>query len=238
VESPQFQAQEEWIRIPWEGFQEPEVRSWRSVEFVIYTWGSCRRSTVDIVHPRRLDLVKLSQGRGERRVDLGFAAVYIINEDSSRNMHRYITFEEIREDTLVYVFHSPSCNPSRKRRRVYLLRPDGSATRIDVKVKTDEVEEGIKRRTYDVYYIEYSNGVIELERKPVSEDVILEKLSIRVKRAGGRVIVEGDTYHVKEVLKDHGFRWDASAKVWYRESADVDAVASAIRSRGVNVVVE
>jgi len=240
VEAPQVQTQvqeEEWIQIPWKGFQEPDVKTWRNVEFVVYTWGSCRRSTVDIVHPRRVDLVRLSRGHGEHRVDLGFAVLYIVNSDSSSNMHRYITFEEVREDTLVYVFHSPSCNPGRKVRRAYLLRPDGSATDIEVKVRTAEEDTGIKRRTYEVYYTEYNGMEVELERKPVSEEVVMERLTVKIKRANGKVIVEGDTYHVKEVLKDYGFRWDPNAKAWYRESADTSSIVAALRSHGVNVEV-
>jgi len=225
VGSPQ--AQEEWIQIPWRG-REPGLRSWEYIDFVAVGGYSM----VQIVYPKRFDIVELSEEEpGGGVFDLGFAVVDIM-DSSDKYVRVSARFTKVRHDTVVYVSWEPAAG--RVERRAYLLRPGGWITEVAVRTKTIE-EAG---RAYVVFYVEYKNTEIELERKPASEEeVAVKRLTVKIEKAGGKVVVRGDTYHVKDTLKGHGFRWDPQGRVWYKEAADVNAIANAIKALGVNVVV-
>ena len=55
---------------------------------------------------------------------------------------------------------------------------------------------------------------------------------------GSRIVVSGDTYHIKELLKQLKFKWDPLKQVWYNENAKTDiAEVKAVLSNHINVEV-
>jgi hypothetical protein len=69
-------------------------------------------------------------------------------------------------------------------------------------------------------------------RKAVEEVVEIvtksgKKLFMKVKN--GKLVVYGDTFHVKEVLKSMGFGWDPLEKVWYA-TADINTVKARLEA--------
>jgi hypothetical protein len=57
--------------------------------------------------------------------------------------------------------------------------------------------------------------------------------TVYIKTKGDKIIVSGDTYHVKEELKKLGLKWDPMEKVWYALSAKIDVNTLKARLEGV-----
>jgi hypothetical protein len=45
---------------------------------------------------------------------------------------------------------------------------------------------------------------------------------IFIRREGEKIMVFGDTYPIKDALKQRGFRWDPMYKAWYKHAKDAD----------------
>jgi len=71
--------------------------------------------------------------------------------------------------------------------------------------------------------------------KEVRQDTM--KPSLRIRRVGDRAELEGSTYHIRDVLKRLGFRWDPKYRVWYKPTASVWDVARLLRSENLDVEV-
>jgi hypothetical protein len=65
----------------------------------------------------------------------------------------------------------------------------------------------------------------EYEERKVEEVVTKSGKKLYLKVKGGKVVVFGDTYPVKDALKQLGFKWDPVERVWYAPAnADVNSV--------------
>ena len=63
------------------------------------------------------------------------------------------------------------------------------------------------------------------EERKVEEVVTKSGRKLYLKVKGGKVIVFGDTYPVKDALKQLGFKWDPVERVWYAPAnADINSV--------------
>jgi hypothetical protein len=65
----------------------------------------------------------------------------------------------------------------------------------------------------------------EYEERKVEEVVTKSGKKLYLKVKGGKIVVSGDTYPVKDALKQLGFKWDPVERAWYAPvNADVNSV--------------
>jgi len=78
--------------------------------------------------------------------------------------------------------------------------------------------------TYNViYYVNREKNMkIEVFRFKIDEKKELaDKPRLYVRKSNNVIEVSGDTYHVKEKLKELKFRWDSARRVWYHTDENV-----------------
>jgi hypothetical protein len=204
-------------------------------KFDIFSWGSCRRGYLDIIYPRKVDLVKWTWKRGEHEVEIpGICKIRYYNADSSKNYHRTVEVVDVYT-TIVLNYHGAhSC--SRSFREIYIVKKDGDRLVFEEpEVKSETVvENGKYRVTVEREYIEVDGQKIYIGEYVVDRELCVEKLSVRVWEFNGRVYVGGDTYHIKEKLKARGYRWDPNTKAWYKVT-DKYTVVKELEEIGVQV---
>jgi hypothetical protein len=67
----------------------------------------------------------------------------------------------------------------------------------------------------------------EYEERKVEEVVTKNGKKLHLKVKNGKIVVFGDTFPVKDALKQLGFKWDPVERVWYAPAnADVNSVAA------------
>jgi hypothetical protein len=79
----------------------------------------------------------------------------------------------------------------------------------------------------------------------MEKEPIMEKLEVRARINDTAVEVFGDTFHVKDVLKELKFKWDYMRKVWYVKCSsenDVNYILfeleARLKEKGVGLVIE
>jgi hypothetical protein len=180
-------------------------------KFEIWTWGSCGRSNVFMIYPERMDLAWITNRSGTVKTD--WFVLDVVNMDSRKNMKREFTFLDVFQPIIVYHHGAYSC--SRSFEAVYLIAKEGGSITIKelpIEVETKTETTGRFATLYEIKYIVYSGQKIVLRQKEISKKKLAFVVSI--KTVGNRIIVSGDTFEVKDVLKRMGFRWDPSNKVW------------------------
>ncbi|PNV81477.1 MAG: hypothetical protein C0179_02535 [Fervidicoccus sp.] len=192
--------------------------------FGIWTWGSCRHSHVVVLHPRRFSLGEVTGRHGEHIVDLGFMTIKYTNNDSRKNLNRRIEVVEVRSPVVIRNYGASSCNPSSRFDRIYLLMPPNNVTELEVRERVEErmVERESKtvRVTELIRYVEVPDvGAIEIDRKTLRVDTVEYKkyvLKVYVIKSPGKTVIElnGDTFPIKDKLKELGYKWDSLDKVW------------------------
>jgi hypothetical protein len=180
-------------------------------KFKIWTWGSCGRSNVFMIYPERMDLAWITNRSGTVKTE--WFVLDVINMDSRKNFNREFTFLDVFQPIVIYHFGSYSC--SKDFEAVYLIAKEGNnivikESPIEVETKTETI--GRFATLYEIKYVTYNNQRIVLRQKEVGKKKLAYVVSI--KTVGNRIIVSGDTFEVKDVLKRMGFRWDPSNKVW------------------------
>jgi hypothetical protein len=98
---------------------------------------------------------------------------------------------------------------------VYLITKEGGSITvkelpIEVETKTEAV--GRFATLYEVKYIMYNNQRIVLRQKEIGKKKLAYIVNIKV--VNDRIVVSGDTFEIKEVLKRLGFRWNPSDRTW------------------------
>jgi hypothetical protein len=209
------------------------------VKFDIYTWGSCQRGYLMILHPVSINIAELTSRRGEGVVEVpGVARIRYENHDSSKNLHRVVEFVDVQQPLVVRYYGARSCSKSFD--EVYMVRKvNGELVieRLETKTEVVTVENGKYKVTLSRTYVEVDGRKIYVAERELSREVCVDKLTIRVLQKNGRVYVMGDTYHIRDKLKELGYRWEPNAKAWYKD-ADVNAVREELESLGVRVVEE
>jgi hypothetical protein len=180
-------------------------------KFKIWTWGSCGRSNVFMVHPERMDLAWVTNRTGTVKTE--WFVLDVVNMDSRKNFNREFTFLDVFQPIVIYHFGSYSC--SKDFEAVYLIAKEGGSITIkelpiEVETKTEAI--GRFATLYEIKYVVYNNQRIVLRQKEIGK----KKLAyvVNIKTVGNKIVVSGDTFEVKDVLKRMGFRWDPASKVW------------------------
>lgn len=182
-----------------------------SLKVSIFTWGSCRYGYADVLYPNYVRLTLLTSRPGEHTVDTEHFVLRYNNRDSRKNMHRCVEIVP-KSRIVVRYYGAQSCNPKSRFDEVYLLEPGKEPALLDVKSEVVTVESGnyIVEKCADYVVVDGKKLVV----KEVEVSRRRTKLVLYVKRVNGFIEVSGDTYNVKDILKQHGFRWDAGRKVW------------------------
>ena len=139
------------------------------------------------------------------------------NHDSRKNLHRDIEIVEVREPVVVMYYGNSSC--SRSFMEVWIIDKDG-AKQADIRSRTVVKENGKYRYTIQQLFVVYNGKEIVVREDVIEKQPIMEKLEVRARVDGNRIVVSGDTFHVRDVLKALKFRWDWKTKTWYTECAD------------------
>lgn len=198
----------------------------KCLEFGIWTWGSCRRSFVEILYPTAINLSGVTARPGKHTVDLGFATIEYVNNDSRKNLDREVKIVDVKGPIILRHYGARSCNPKEAYDDVYLIaKNDGGeivVKKLEVREKAVTEENGKYRTTYKVYYVvnPLNGGEIIVTKAEMSREPLMNKMKLVLAIAGGKVKVSGDTYHVKDTLKALGFRWNPLEKAWYADYSD------------------
>jgi len=86
---------------------------------------------------------------------------------------------------------------------------------VDFVTETNVTKYKAYHITYKVYYYVNKNIKVELKRERVEiSSELIGKPKIHVSGDDKKVIVTGDTFHIKEQLKSLGFKWEPLQKYW------------------------
>ena len=179
--------------------------------FRLWTWGSCGKGYLDMLYPVRLPLSRVTNHSGTVKTD--WFVIDVVNEDSRKNMHRDVTFLDLFQPIVVRHHGAYSCSQSFD--NIYLLeKKDNSIVVTELPIKTETVTETQGRLLVvrEIRFVEYAGQKIVLSEREVSKTKTAYVVS--VKTVNDKIIVTGDTYEIREVLKKLGLRWDPNMRTW------------------------
>jgi len=190
-------------------------------KFEVWTWGSFRRGYLKILHPKVINLftenggITTPRGPWEYKTsyerDLGFARILVENHDSRKNVEREVIFTSVKEP--IVVCHYGAYSGSSHFSNIYLIKPDLSVEEIkDVKNEIEETENGNVIYVNNVTYVVVNNVKVIINKELVEKKYKAYKVKLETKN--GKTYVKGDTYPIKDQLKQLGFRWDSLEKSW------------------------
>jgi hypothetical protein len=211
-------------------------------ELVIFTWGSCRRGHLEIVYPRRIDLRAWTRREGIHEVEIpGICKIKYENRDSSKNLHRYVEIVDVYTTMVIRNYGSESCGHDFE--RIYIVRKENGRIIYETPVIKTEVaveDRGKYRVTIEKRYVEVNGVKAYIDASELEKEVCIEKLKVTLKKLNDKVVATGDTYHVKEKLKEHGMRWDPVSKAWHApaERVDINELVLELEQLGVQVEVQ
>jgi hypothetical protein len=180
-------------------------------KFKIWTWGSCGRSNVFMVYPEKLDLAWVTNRTGTVKTE--WFVLDVVNMDSRKNFNREFTFLDIFQPILIYHFGSYSC--SKDFEAVYLITKEGGnivIKELPIEVETKTETMGRFATLYEIKYVVYSGEKIVLRQREIGKRKLAYVVNIKV--VNDKIVISGDTYEVREVLKRMGFRWNPNDKTW------------------------
>jgi hypothetical protein len=180
-------------------------------KFELWSWGSCKRKNLFMVYPERLNIEWITNRSGTVKTE--WFVLDVVNMDSRKNVNREITFIDVFQPVVVYYHGALSC--SKDFEIVYLIAKEGGnivIKELPIEVETKTEVAGRIATLYEIKYIVYNGEKIVLKQKEISKKKLAYVVSLKV--VNNKIVVSGDTFEVKDVLKRMGFRWDPSNKVW------------------------
>ena len=189
------------------------------------SWGSLAgKAWVDFVFSvdgKIIDLSKVSfpsRGKEEEKEVEGIR-MRLINNDSSRNKERVTYIED--EDKVRAIIRV------RFSREVFGISMDGvkmGAAPSDAEVVYGD---GVEARAFSWGVVVVIDGkeIVLVGKRP--------KVALKVE--GGKIIVSGDTYPIKEELKSMKARWDPQSKAWVLQGDVEEIRKKLVEELGVEV---
>jgi hypothetical protein len=199
----------------------------------MFTSGSTRWVYAEIVHPVRINLVKLGYRYGEYVYDTEFCTITINAHDSSRNIDREVVIKP-KTTVVVRIFGSLSAN--KRFEEAYVLRPGREPEAVTLSLKIEKAVESGFEVTKEVGVANIDNSEVVVYEKVVGKKKLHYELKLRV--AGNRVYVLGDTYEIRDKLKMLKFKFDPSVRAWYIENADIENIQAMLKSNIQNATIE
>ena len=183
------------------------------------TWGSYGQFSKSVAILRSgavVDPERLARQvyRGQtKRVRVGDVEVLVVDRSSRKNRHVRVYVPRDAVLAVVRIRRSAS-----KLKEPELLEGEGRIEEAE-EVREEETGRYRVRRTYRVWYYAGPGGVrVPLHSVQVGyERELTGRPWVRISYHPGAslVIVTGDTYYVRDVLKSHGLRWDPGLRHWY-----------------------
>jgi hypothetical protein len=212
------------------------------VVFSIFTWGSCRRGYLVIIYPKLIDLERWTWREGVHEVEIpGICKIKYENSDSRKNLNRRVEIVDVYTTIVIRNYGRVSCSHGFE--RIYIVSKKDNKLIYEKPIVKTEVaveERGKYRVTLEKRYVEVNGVKVYIDTSELEKEVCIEKLKVTIKKQNDRIIAAGDTYHVKEKLKEHGMRWDPVSKAWYAaaEKVDVNSLVLDLEQLGVQVEVQ
>jgi hypothetical protein len=213
-------------------------------DFAIWSWGSCSRGYVDVIYPVKMSMIPLTSGRGGR-VKTELFVIEYINNDSRKNYHRKLRFVDVFQPVIVRNYGAHSCNPKSAFDNVYLVFKDNDGNikieelkDIEEEVITETSEDGRYQITWKIKYIMFNNNKIVIDKKMLDRKKI--KLTVKLTVEGNNIIVNGDTYELREWFKQRKFKFDGNRKVWVLNVNNVEEKVNELKHEfeSMGVIVE
>ncbi|MCI4407759.1 MAG: hypothetical protein JHC26_01615 [Thermofilum sp.] len=218
--------------------EEPRVAEQSETEkqgkvFNLFTWGSCRYGSLKAYYPRYVNFEAWTRREGTHETEIpGVCKIRYTNNDSHKNMHRYVEIVDIYSPMVIRYYGNSSCSHSFE--EVYIVaKRDGKIVYEEPEVKTESVveERGKYRVTLEKRYVELDGKKVYIDEREVEKEVIPEKLKVTLKKQNDKIIAVGDTFHVKEKLKALGFKWDPLESAWYITSGDIETLKTKLEEK-------
>lgn len=194
-----------------------------------------------IIYPKTVNLKMFTSHYGEHRIELtDIGVIRYINKDSSKNLHREIEIIDIFNTIVVRYFGNSSCSKSFD--DIYLIKKVNNELIFEKLERKIEIEEKVNDKykyTVEKTYVVVDDKKIYVDERIINKEVLIEKLSVKIRKESNsnKIYVIGDTYHIKDKLKQIGFRWDPNMKAWYKENTSVETVKDEIEKLGVEVLI-
>jgi hypothetical protein len=187
--------------------------------FRLYVRGS-HYSLFKVVYPVELDMSFVTAP------PFGFAGVWEeetkwfkvkfevveFSEDPDR-FSREFWFTDVYHPIILYHYGN---HPKPYKRAYLVTKEEGTIKIVELPVKEEKVEDDIA--IYEVSYVEYEGRKVVCEKR----EVYRKKPRVWITTILNEVVVKGDTYKVKDVIKRLGFRWNPSTKVWVAPVDKID----------------
>lgn len=188
-------------------------------DFKIETWGS-RYTNVLILYPEKVNLIDFTKRNGI--VDLGFAKIKVEKNDSNRNVERRIKFIEVKDNVIVQEEGKSSVR--RHFERFYLVDKNLTIKEInpEIYIKKEKIENESAIKNEEVKYFMYNDKEIEISRRLLAFKK--KRLTVTLHKFSGIIYAVGDTFYIKENLKELGFTWNRINKTWEISNVDVDDI--------------
>ena len=216
--------------------ESPQIES--SKVFYINSWGSCSRSYLEILYPKKVSYNQLlTLSNKTRTLEDEIAKYEIQYYDSRKNLHREIRIYP-KTPLLVHKWGQGSCNPNSAFNEVWLLVPNGEPQQLEFKDEVREREDDKYAIKEIVRYVEYDGKKFEVSTEVLEKQVIETKLEVIITAKKDKVIVGGDTYNIRDLLKSLKFRWNGAQKIWERQGSDYDDVQLKLEEKGIKVTIK
>jgi hypothetical protein len=205
-------------------------------KFGIWTWGSCKRTFVEMVYPQRFDFLWVTRRTGTARTQ--WFVIDVANMDSRKNLNREFTFIDVFKPIIVYVHGARACGKPFEHAFLITKDKDGIAyAELPIEVETTTEMKGKFATLYEVRYVIYNDQKIVLRKTEISKKKIAYLIKVKVEN--DKIVISGDTYEVRDALKKLGFRWNPSDKTWVAPvSVGVDFVKAELESIPEVIIVE
>ena len=137
----------------------------------------------------------------------------------------------------VLIVYRVSEQPGSSKYYIEVVGSDVTDVRVKWRVEAEEVNEGYKivKKYYDSKYAEIvlkDGRTIEalVDRKPVkTETVMLGKPRVYMVKDGDVIEAFGDTFYLKDLLRELGFRWDTTKRRWVLRGGNIDDIVEKIK---------
>ncbi len=194
------------------------------IELEYTTWGShgqFKRSIAVLIDGQVLDPKDVPRGKNfttKKKIVINGKEYEIeyIARDSNKNAHRYI---KLPKEIVLAIIHEGATSSGWKG---YQIEGPGEI------ITEDQLREQVNGRfkytkTVRAYYYRYNNINVKLSEETLGfekELVAKPQVELLINDLGNisRIRARGDTFHVKDVLKSIGYRWDGVTKTWYYDA--------------------
>lgn len=114
-----------------------------------------------------------------------------------------------------------------------VVEGDGKVWAEDVEKVSEKDRHRYTSLVRRYYYVNKEKGMkIPIEERTIeTRRELVGKPVVHIELEEDRVIVVGDTYHIKERLKELGYKWDPLRKAWYKVTDDKESTASELQRK-------